>query len=255
MQMGVQGHRIGHGFGAFGGQGGWRGMAGESGQSRGERIVARLDGNDDGKLDIAELAESRLGRKMSVERFARTDTNGDLMLDAAEIDAMRRGKHGTAMREAAMRSRYAAYLAEKVEPRETDDGDVATELIRLLDGDGSGRLNSEEIAGTRLAQLIGGDFFEIDADRNGGLDRAELSGFLTQQLAGAVEPGGDAVGATPQVPGSVEAGTASATSYEQGIRTAFDNALMLLGSGNGSATPTEVVQSLYAEVKTLLNMT
>lgn len=254
MHMGVHGHRAGLGFGAVGGQGDWRGAAAVGGQSRGERIVARLDGNDDGKLDIAELAESRLGRKLSVERFARVDGNGDMMLDAAEIDAMRRGKHGTASREAAMRTRHAAYLAEKVETPAAEDGDVAAEVIRLLDADGSGRLNSEEIAGTRLAHLIGGDFYEIDADRNGGLDRGELAGYLAERLTGESDPGADAVGASMATAAGANAGTAPAMRYEQGIRTAFENALMLLETGDATATPTEVVQSLYAEVRSLLNI-
>ncbi|MCG6901133.1 MAG: hypothetical protein LJE68_00490, partial [Rhodobacter sp.] len=97
------------------------------GPSRGERLVARHDQNDDGKLGIDELADTRLGRRMSVARFARIDTDGDAMLSAAELDNVKRGRGGAAMKEAAMRARYADYLVQQVENTKAET-DIATRV-------------------------------------------------------------------------------------------------------------------------------
>ncbi len=55
-----------------------------------------------------------------------------------------------------------------------------------------------------MAQLIGGDFYQLDGDKNGALDKEELSGFVTSYLIGSpvgadvgVDPGA-ATGSTPE---------------------------------------------------------
>ncbi|MCB1340865.1 MAG: hypothetical protein KDK24_07355 [Pseudooceanicola sp.] len=242
--MGV--HGFGQGMGAFCGCGYGSGGLGQGGEtmSRGERIVARLDSDQDGALSIAELAESRRGSKMTLERFAKIDANGDSKLDAAEIDATKRGRGGDAGREIAMRARW---LAERVEPAQSEP-DLSAQVIGLLDSDGSGRLNSEEIAGTRLAELIGGDFYRLDADRNGGLDQQELALFLAERLTDSVtEPVGD-----PQEPEAALASTASG--YDASVLNAFDTALQVLESA--PETPAaDVVASLYKDVTAALGIT
>lgn len=165
-----------------------REMASE-GPSRGERLVARLDQDRDGALSPSELKDTKFGNRMSIDKFARLDANSDGMLEAGELDAMKKHgrKHenhtGPGMMESIVRAQYADYLAEKTD---ADDGmaDVAARVIEKLDGDQSGGLNSEEIAGTRLAKLIAGDFYQIDADKNGALSRTELSGFIADHLLG-----------------------------------------------------------------------
>ena len=233
MEMGFTG--CGHHYGQM------RPSCGDEGASRGERLVARLDADEDGALGIAELAGSRLGKHMTLDRFARLDTNGDDKLDAAELDSLRRGERGPAGRETAMRAQYAAWLAETVEPA---GDDVAGQVIDLLDTDGNGRLNSEEIAGTRLAQIIGGDFYRLDGDRNGALDTAELADFLAERLTAPEE-----VAATEDT----DSGTTSSSAYQQAIQSAFDNALQIL-SGSSDSAPASVVQSLYAEVRDILHI-
>lgn len=243
MSMGVYG--FGQGMGAFCGYGYGSGGVGQGVEtmSRGERIVACLDSDQDGGLSIAELADSRRGSKMTLERFARIDTNGDSKLDAAEIDAMKRGRGGGAGREIAMRARW---LAERAEPAQAET-DLSAQVIGLLDSDGSGRLNSEEIAGTRLAELIGGDFYRLDADRNGGLDQQELALFLAEHLTESVT---DPVGDTE----ASEAALVPTTSgFEASVLNAFDTALQLLQIA--PETPAAgVVASLYKDVTAALGI-
>ena len=133
---------------------------------------------------------------MTVDRFARIDANDDGMLDAGELDSIKlRGHghghgyghmHGSDMTKKVVNAQFANYLTEQVE--DVDVGtDIASRIMHELDGDHSGGLNSEEIAGTRLAQLIGGDFFDIDADKNGALSEQELADFVTNYLLGGAD--------------------------------------------------------------------
>ena len=164
--------------------------------SRGERLVARLDQDNDGKLSVGELKGTRLGEKMSVDRFARLDANDDGLLDAGELN--RKGRHhkdGPSDVERAMVAKFADLLTERVEPRNLGE-EIAKEVLARLDADGSEGLNSEEIAGTRLAEAIGSDFYELDGDKNGALDVAELSAFINDEYLQAqesdeVDEGGD----------------------------------------------------------------
>jgi len=97
---------------------------------------------------------------------------------------------GSGQVEQALIAKFADLLAEKLPP--PDPGaDIAKALLARLDADDSGALNSEEIAGTRLAQAIGSDFYELDSDRNGALDKAELSAFITDQYLGSAQEGGE----------------------------------------------------------------
>ena len=77
MQVGMQSH------------GNWQQHVFNGQPSRGERLVARNDQNNDGKLSAAELEGTKLGRRMSVDRFARLDRNDDGMLEAY---ALKNGK-------------------------------------------------------------------------------------------------------------------------------------------------------------------
>ncbi len=166
----------------------------EAAPSRGERVVARLDRDGDGAIGLGELQDTKLGRRMKVDHFARLDGNGDGALDAAEIDAGRGRGHkyghynhaqGPAMMESVVRANYADFLAQRMPAEDDGPRDVAARVIDRLDGDGSGALNSEEIAGTRLAGMIGDGFHALDADKNGALDEGELTGFVTEHLLGA----------------------------------------------------------------------
>ncbi|MGR3291865.1 MAG: hypothetical protein ACU0C9_11830 [Paracoccaceae bacterium] len=164
--------------------------------TKGEKIVAHLDQDNDGMLSPAELKDTKLGKNMTVDRFARIDANDDGMLDAGELDSIKlRGHghghgyghmHGSDMMKNVVNAQFANYLTEQVE--DVDVGtDIASRIMHELDGDHSGELNSEEIAGTRLAQLIGGVFFDIDADKNGALSEQELADFVTNYLLGGAD--------------------------------------------------------------------
>lgn len=186
MHFGIEGQHPGHGR--------WNVAAsragGEDGATRGERTVARLDQDGDGKLSLSELEGSRLGRKLTVDRFARLDADDDGMLGADEIDngRGRHGRasgHGGAVAENVVLAQLADYLTERVAP---EINPLTTEVLARLDGDESGAVNSEEIAGTRLAELIGAGFYDLDADRSGALDAAELNGFIEAEILGLAEP-------------------------------------------------------------------
>jgi hypothetical protein len=118
------------------------------------------------------------------------DANSDGRLEAGELDAGKRRGHdhrsGSAHMESVVTAKYADFLTEQVKPQ-VNTPDVATLVLEKLDGDQSGGLNSEEIAGTRLAEIIGGDFYQIDADKDGALNKAELAGFVTEHLLGSAQ--------------------------------------------------------------------
>ena len=180
-------------------------------QSRGEKIVERLDKDGDGKLALNELAESKIGQRLTLQRMARMDANGDGMLEASEFNRTggaegAEGKVAAAaapaaepatraapeMMEAVFTSNMADYLTEKVSTVSVEERaeSLAKEIIKRLDADGSGRLNTEEIAGTRLAEKIGEGFYNLDADKSGGLDLDELFGFLRDQIMTLAEERG-----------------------------------------------------------------
>ncbi len=254
----------------------------EAAPSRGKRLVARLDRDGDGAIGLGELQDTKLGRRMKVDHFARLDGNGDGALDAAEIDAGRGRGHkyghynhaqGPAMMESVVRANYADFLAQRMPAEDDGPRDVAARVIDRLDGDGSGALNSEEIAGTRLAGMIGDGFHALDADKNGALDEGELTGFVTEHLLGAPADGiapstasaDDAVtDAAPDVTDGAEAtgaawaaaaapaASGSAADQAQRIASAFETALEILRAGPGGSEPYDVVQALYGDVKSIL---
>jgi len=117
----------------------------QSGSSgRGERLVARHDQNNDGKLSTSELQDTRLGKKISIDRFAQLDKNGDGQLEAGELN--RKGKdHGPSTTERALVAKFADLLAAPAKPPEPANlgEDIAKALLTRLDKDDSGGLNSE----------------------------------------------------------------------------------------------------------------
>lgn len=257
------------------------------GQSKGERLVARIDGNEDGKLSIGELRDTKIGRRMSVDQFAKIDSNSDGMLEAGELDAAREARpeatqerrerlYSAAGAESAVRANMAEYLMEKV-----DDGsaDVAARVIKGLDADESGALNSEEIAGTRLAELLGDGFYALDADKNGALGKEELAGFIAEKLMektsgeaesdavseveesaeteeliaaeeGLVEPAEEAVSEAVEEPAFGAPSGSSVSEYASRVQAAFENALEML-KGAQSEQSFNAVSALYKDVQSI----
>ena len=247
-------------------------------QSRGERLVGRLDRDKDGKIGLSEIAESKLGSKMTVERFARLDANSDGALDAAELDARRGRGWGKAMREEMMQNvvtaQMADYLTEKV-PEALPGDDLVKAVIARLDGDGSGALNSEEIAGTRLAEKIGAGFYDLDGDKSGTLDMAELGAYIRAEVLGLADPvaapAEEAVeevaavdpaeatevaevaeapeaaeAAAPETVAAPEAGTLDP---QQAMISAFETALQMIKDGQEARSTYDVVSALYGTAK------
>lgn len=253
--------------------------------SRSERLVARHDANDDGKLSTAELQDTRLGKKMSIDRFARLDKNGDGQLEAGELN--RRGRHhghdhhnkpstGPSQVESALVAKFADLLAAPATPPEPPANlgeDIAKALLSRLDKDDSGALNSEEIAGSKLAEKIGAGFYDLDGDKNGALDTAELSAFITEQFLGAAETddadavdetgevadvaplapteptdAADAVEPVEETPAVTAPVDAAGPSYADSLRASFEAALEVLEKGNEQQQAAlNVVRTLYAE--------
>lgn len=162
---------------------------------------------------------------------------------------------------------------------------LADAVITRLDGDQSGALNSEEIAGTHLADTIADGFYELDADQSGTLDRAELSGFLAhnglaetevadaqvvevtppeavadddeaelEELAVAAEDvaGEDPAASTGATTLSAAVAPAPAPSYEQRMADAFETALETLNQGQAPSWTVDIVKSLYGDVKVMM---
>ncbi len=184
--------------------------------SRGERVVARNDQNNDGKLSTAELQGTKLGRRMSIDRFARLDRNDDGMLEASELDRKKaRRNEGPSMMEQVVVARFADFLAAKPEPQAKPDASkVAEAVLARLDKDDSAGLNSEEIAGTRLADKLGSGFYELDGDKNGALDKAELTSFISKAYLG--EAVASAGAAPPETDEDAEVDDIQATTSESG---------------------------------------
>lgn len=258
--------------------------------SRGERLVARHDQDNDGKLSPSELKDTRIGRRMSVDRFARLDKNDDGMLAAGELGGKKaRRDDGPSLMERVMVARFADHMAEKVE-LETNGADIADAIMARLDGDESGGLNSEEIAGTRLAEKIGDGFYDLDGDKNGALDKAELNAFITNEYLGrskggmaadmpASDHGGDGddadagdvavaktvetedvaaaddpVAEANEVQQATSTGSAGASqvAYVDQIRASFEAALEVLQNGSDQRSAYDVVRTLYEEVNGVL---
>ena len=128
---------------------------------------------------------------MSVDRFARLDSNEDGMLEASELNRKSaRRAAGPSIVEQVVVARFADYLTAKPEAVVKPDGaKVAEAVLARLDKDGSGGVNSEEIAGTRLAEKLGSGFYEADGDKNGALDKDELKTFISNAYLGEDEVG------------------------------------------------------------------
>lgn len=158
MHVGINGHGHGHAYGHLIGRG----------PAKAEEIrhVVRNDG-----AGPREAAEER--REAAEHRR-----------DAVERPGRER------MAESVMVAKFADFLAEKASET-SEQSDIAKALLNRLDGDDSGGLNSEEIAGTRLAEHIGDGFYELDGDKNGALDEAELTNFILSHFLGEEEAPGD----------------------------------------------------------------
>ncbi len=243
-------------------------------KSESERFVTLNDSDNDGKLNINELRETKLGKRMSVERFAKLDANSDGMLEAKEFDQAEKSKdhrnHSNISMESAVRAKMANYLIAKVESDPASD--VAQRVINGLDGDGSGGLNSEEIAGTKLAGLIGDTFFSLDADKSGALDQAELAGYIADRLSdlahsaivsepvskledAAVNDVIEEQATLPEVEEnatpSTERNTESSVSeYANRVKSAFETALEIL-KNNNSGGSYDVVNALFEDVQSI----
>jgi Ca2+-binding EF-hand superfamily protein len=175
-------------------QGIWQNHVFTGPSSRGERLVARNDQDNDGKLSPAELQGTKLGRRMSVDRFASLDRNDDGMLEASELSRRTgRGSDSPSMMEQVVVARFANYLAAKPETEvKPDASKVADAVLARLDKDGSTGLNSEEIAGSRLAEKLGSGFYELDRDKNGALDKEELTAFISKAFLEQTETNDEA---------------------------------------------------------------
>ena len=254
--------------------------------SRGERLVEKFDSDGNGKIAMAELEGTRLGKRMSVDRFARLDRDGDLELSADELNHGRRGKgyafgHFSKVAEASVLSQIADALAASAEAESQEDT-LADLVIDRLDSDDSGALNSEEVAGTKLANLIGADFYTLDADKSGTLDKAELSELLREKVFGLTEtpaddpepekvvaevdddapidvglPSEDVPTAAPDptiavlTPDTANDAPSGTLSTNNRIASSFEAALQLLQNGQQTST-FDAVNAFYEDVRRII---
>ena len=129
----------------------------------------------DGKSDVAQAAK-------------KAAKSADMAKSAGPAEGATKswGKYAAAdTMKSAVTAKMADYYTEKVATAPTIEEqslDVAKEIIRRLDSDMNGQLNSEEIAGTRLAEKIAEGFYGLDGDKTGTLDVDELYGFILEEL-------------------------------------------------------------------------
>lgn len=226
--------------------------------------------------------------------FQKLDRDGDGTLSRAEFGD-RPGKGigwawGARAKEAMMQNvvtaQMADYLTEQV-PAAMPGEDLVNEVIARLDADGSGALNSEEIAGTRLAEKIAAGFYDLDGDRSGTLDTAELGAFIRAEVLGLADPAAPpaedpaaAVAAAAAATGpaettdpaevaeaseaaeAVETATAdpvaapdsvpdSTPDPQQAMIAAFETALQMIEDGQETRSTYDVVSALYGQAKSI----
>lgn len=252
-----------------------------------DRHASEIDRGNDGKLSATKLQDARPGQRTSVESINRMGLDALGKLEVAAVARSDTQKDATpSMVESLTIANFADYLAERVDPAKQAE-DIANGVISRLDRDGSEGLNSEEIAGSRLAEDIGAGFYEVDADKNGTLDTAELSDFIAReylrgqqveatpaQSESSFDVGEDeslsavAMDAAQVDMSETEAASEAAIidevdqnseivsspftpekSYEDQILASLEAALEMLREGSDQRPTLDVVQNLYSEVK------
>jgi Ca2+-binding EF-hand superfamily protein len=184
------------------------------------QVFKRLDANSDGKIELGELPEQLRPR---LERFLnRFDSDGD---KALSLDEFEKGRQ-------TLRAQSGAEKAS---------GTPAMALMRVLDRDGNGTLDRDEIARASKALQA------LDRNGDGTLDREELSAAET--------PTGDTSAPRPnQLLKRLTArdkdgdGKWSAGELPPALRGAFDK---LDANGDGFVDADEVKQSA-AMIRSLL---
>lgn len=174
----------GGGFGGFGGPGG--GFGGPGGEGRGpqgggpEEIIAQLmenDKNGDGKLAKDELPE-RLQTLLT-----QNDKNSDGFLDREELAASDRVR-------AAGRERGGFGLGGPGGPGgpQMDPAAIVDGMLQRMDANGDGQLGGDE-----LPEFMKGRMEQVDTNKDGVLDRAELEA-AARQMGGGRGRGGEGRG-------------------------------------------------------------
>ena len=121
--------------------------------SFGDRVVNRFDKDNDGGVSIEELAKSRVGRRMSAEKFTSIDTDSDSKLAAAELNAHREAK--------------------------TARPSIGEAVVAKLDNDGDGGISIEELASTRFGKHMSSETFtNIDTDGDSKLSASEVDAIF-----------------------------------------------------------------------------
>jgi len=159
-----------------------RGAAGAAFMRDPEAFFKRLDSNQDGKVTVAEAPEEF---RPQVERWL-TNRLGKGKEDSMTLEDLKK-----IVAENTANGPPPGVAAEML-PAGAGRGGFAALLLRKLDANGDGKLSKDEL------QKVGDIFDELDRDRDGLLDLAELSGPPGQ-------PGRPAAGAPP------EGGTAKVT--------------------------------------------
>src|SRR5262245_15101220 len=120
-------------------------------------ILARLDGNKDGKISMDEVKGAPLA-----EAFERLDKNKDGFLDKDELKPW---------------AERMAAPGPGGPGRPFPPGGPAGPEFDPLDKDADGRLTRDELKGTPLADK----FDEIDANKDGKIDRKEFEAFVKKR--------------------------------------------------------------------------
>ncbi|CUH63171.1 hypothetical protein TG4357_00516 [Thalassovita gelatinovora] len=101
--------------------------------TRGEKLVARLDQDQDGGISAEELKDTRLGRRMSVDTFSKIDDDNDGKLTADEIDSFRADNDLSDRRTGSARRGHH----HRPPPPPSDTADTVSQLADLQSGSSS----------------------------------------------------------------------------------------------------------------------
>ena len=128
-------------------------------------------------------------------------------------------------------------------PKPTGEG-----LTERLDADKNGSLSAAEIEESRLGEMIGDRFGEVDTDGDGALSTAELDAELK---ANAPTEGRDAreAGGPPPPCGSK---TTAVNGTGTDIASLFDSLLSTVETEGSDTDASEVAQALYTQMQQIL---